>query len=261
LYVAALVLAVAAYFGWVKINKMQAGLATPQPQPVASALAPAPPAAEPTTSTQISSTVAAPATSSVIAPDTTTHSTPAGTLSPAPKPSASKASDSEFASASATSVPSASQPLVVKNETTQPQPVKPTLAEVTQPTAPGVLGIASNSDEKAIAGIISSVPTRVAVAAPQQVRVSQGVSQGLLAKRVQPIYPQQAMQMRVQGSVLLDAKIGKDGSIVSVKRVSGDGMLARAATDAVKQWKYKPYYLNGEPVEIDTEITVNFKLP
>jgi periplasmic protein TonB len=124
-----------------------------------------------------------------------------------------------------------------------------------------MLGIATNSDEKALAGIISSAPVRVPVAAPQHVRISQGVSQGLIAKRVTPVYPQQALQMRVQGSVLLDAKIGKDGSIVSVKRVSGDGVLARAATDAVKQWKYKPYYLNGEPVEIDTEITVNFKLP
>jgi protein TonB len=48
---------------------------------------------------------------------------------------------------------------------------------------------------------------------------------------------------------------------VSIKRVSGDALLAHAAIDAVKQWKYKPYYLNGEPVEIDTEIRVNFKLP
>jgi len=68
------------------------------------------------------------------------------------------------------------------------------------------------------------------------------------------------MQMRLQGAVLLEA-IGKDGSITSVKRISGDALLARSAADAVKQWKYKPYYLNGEPVEIDTQITVNFKLP
>jgi protein TonB len=67
--------------------------------------------------------------------------------------------------------------------------------------------------------------------------------------------------MRVQGAVILDATIGKDGSIVNVKQVSGEPVLVRAAVDAVKQWKYKPYYLNGEPVEITTQITVNFRLP
>jgi TonB family protein len=259
LYVAAVVLAAAAYFGYVKMNKMQAGSTAPQTTTVATTSAPAPaPAVETTTSTPTSA--AAPsATSSVIAPDTTTHSSAAGTNA---KPSASKVAESETGTVTE-NAPASSTPraLVVKSETTHPEPAKPTIAEVTQPSAPGMLGIATNSDEKALAGIISSAPVRVPVAAPQHVRISQGVSQGLIAKRVTPVYPQQALQMRVQGSVLLDAKIGKDGSIVSVKRVSGDGVLARAATDAVKQWKYKPYYLNGEPVEIDTEITVNFKLP
>ena len=108
---------------------------------------------------------------------------------------------------------------------------------------------------------MSSAPTRVPKPTAQTVKISQGVSQGLLVKRVQPVYPPQAMQMRMQGAVLLDATIGKDGSITKVKRVTGDSVLAKAAMDAVKQWKYKPYYLNGEPVEIDTQITVNFKLP
>jgi len=57
------------------------------------------------------------------------------------------------------------------------------------------------------------------------------------------------------------ASIAKDGSISSVKQLSGDAILGRAAADAVRQWKYKPYFLNGEPVEIQTQITVNFKLP
>lgn len=67
--------------------------------------------------------------------------------------------------------------------------------------------------------------------------------------------------MRMEGSVQLQATIGKDGNISNLKIMSGDGILAHAAQDAVKQWKYKPYYLNGEPVEIQTQITVNFKLP
>jgi len=67
--------------------------------------------------------------------------------------------------------------------------------------------------------------------------------------------------MRIQGAVQLLATISKEGQISNLSVLNGDSILARAATDAVRQWKYKPYYLNGEPVEIQTQITVNFKLP
>ena len=70
----------------------------------------------------------------------------------------------------------------------------------------------------------------------------------------------QARQMRVQGPVQLQATISKEGNITNVKVVTGNAQLARAAVDAVKQWKYNPYFLNNEPVEIQTQITVNFKL-
>lgn len=80
-------------------------------------------------------------------------------------------------------------------------------------------------------------------------------------KRVQPVYPQQALQMRLQGAVELEANITKDGRISNVKVLKGDNTLARAAVDAVKQWNYNPYFLNGEPVEIQTQISVVFKLP
>jgi len=95
----------------------------------------------------------------------------------------------------------------------------------------------------------------------QQLKVSQGVSQGLLIKSVEPVYPSLAKQMHIQGAVELLANIGKDGSITKVKLLSGDSVLSHAAIDAVKQWKYKPYYLNDQPVEIQTQITVKFKLP
>jgi protein TonB len=112
-----------------------------------------------------------------------------------------------------------------------------------------------------IGGIISSTPVAVPkVATPQRVRVSQGVSQGLLVRRVQPNYPPLARQARIQGTVVLRAVISKDGSIENLTLVSGHPMLAPAAIDAVKQWKYKPYLLNGEPVEVDTEVLVNFTL-
>jgi protein TonB len=95
----------------------------------------------------------------------------------------------------------------------------------------------------------------------QRIMVSQGVSRGLLVKQVQPTYPRTALQNRVEGSVQLLATVSKNGDISSVKVLSGDSQLARAAVEAVKQWKYKPYLLNGEPVDIQTQITVNFKLP
>lgn len=95
---------------------------------------------------------------------------------------------------------------------------------------------------------------------PQQVQVGQTVSQGLLVYKVQPSYPPLARQARVQGTVVLRAVIGKDGTIQDLSVVSGHPMLTKAALDAVKQWRYKPYLLNGEPVLVQTTINVNFEL-
>jgi periplasmic protein TonB len=112
-----------------------------------------------------------------------------------------------------------------------------------------------------IGGIISSAPVAVPkVATPQRVRVSQGVTQGLLIKRIQPAYPPLARQARIQGTVLLQAEISKSGDIENLRLISGHPMLAPSAIEAVKQWKYRPYILNGEPVEVETQITVNFTL-
>ncbi|HET7441108.1 MAG TPA: TonB family protein [Terriglobales bacterium] len=112
-----------------------------------------------------------------------------------------------------------------------------------------------------IGGIISSTPVAVPkVAAPQRVRVSQGVSQGLLIRKVQPTYPPLARQARIQGTVMLQAEISKDGTIENLRLISGHPMLAPAAIEAVKQWRYKPYMLNGEPVAVETTVMVNFTL-
>jgi protein TonB len=112
-----------------------------------------------------------------------------------------------------------------------------------------------------IGGIISSTPVAVPkVATPTRVRVSQGVSQGLLIHQVKPTYPPLARQARIQGSVVLQAVIAKDGTIQGLKVVSGHPMLTGSAVEAVKQWRYKPYFLNGEPVEVETVVTVNFTL-
>jgi periplasmic protein TonB len=113
-----------------------------------------------------------------------------------------------------------------------------------------------------IGGIISSTPVAVPkVAAPQRVRVSAGVTQGMIIHRVNPTYPQMAKIARVQGPVVLAAIIGKDGAIQNLHVVSSASpLLNQSAIDAVKQWRYRPYILNGEPVEVDTQITVNFTL-
>jgi len=112
-----------------------------------------------------------------------------------------------------------------------------------------------------IGGIISSTPVAVPkVATPQRVRVSQGVSQGLLIRKVQPVYPPLARQARIQGQVLLQAEISKDGTIENLHVISGHPMLTSAAIEAVKQWRYKPYLLNGEPVAVETQVVVNFTL-
>jgi protein TonB len=95
---------------------------------------------------------------------------------------------------------------------------------------------------------------------PQRVRVSQGVSTSLLIKKVAPQYPDDAKQARIQGSVVLQALIDKNGDVADLALVSGHPMLAPAAIKAVKQWKYKPYLLNGQPVNVETQIVVRFSL-
>jgi periplasmic protein TonB len=85
------------------------------------------------------------------------------------------------------------------------------------------------------------------------------ISEGQLLNRVDPVYPRIAVLTGTQGEVRLHAIIAKDGSIQSLNIVSGHPLLVRAAVDAVRQWRYRPYYLNGEAVEVETFITVNFK--
>ena len=126
--------------------------------------------------------------------------------------------------------------------------------------APSMIGIAATGTTAPPPNLVNSTGS-----APkpvlQTINISQGVSQGLLLKKVQPQYPRNALAMHVEGAVELMATISTTGNITSVKVVSGEQLLTKAAVDAVKQWKYKPYLLNGEPVEIQTQVTVNFKLP
>jgi len=179
------------------------------------------------------------------------HSNKSGSEGELSKPSASGATKA------AAPKEEAAQPIVIKSGSAKPM-VKPA-ANVDAP-APSLAGIAPASNAAALPNLMESqakTPTPVL----QTLSVSQGVSQGLLLKKVQPTYPANALRLRLEGSVQLLATVSKNGDISAVKVLSGDAQLAHAAADAVKQWKYKPYLLNGTPVEIQTQVTVNFKLP
>jgi len=82
-----------------------------------------------------------------------------------------------------------------------------------------------------------------------------------LLERVEPEYPEKARQQSIQGPVVLNALVGTDGSVRKVEVISGNPQLVNAAADAVRQWRFRPHNLNGQPVEFETRITVNFQLP
>jgi protein TonB len=154
----------------------------------------------------------------------------------------------------------------LRTPTKIPKKIEIIKEEEAPPPSMGVVGgvpggVPGGQMNGVIGGIISNAPMAVPkVATPQRVRVSQGVTQGMVLHKVQPTYPPLARTARVQGSVILAAVIGKDGAIQNLHVLSGHPLLQQAALEAVKQWRYRPYILNGEPVEVDTQVTVNFTL-
>ena len=95
------------------------------------------------------------------------------------------------------------------------------------------------------------------VAGPK--RIISRLTEAQLVNRVEPVYPRIAVLTGVQGQVKLHAIIARDGSVQSLNAISGHPLLVRAALEAVEQWRYRPYVLNGEAVEVETFITVNFR--
>jgi protein TonB len=90
---------------------------------------------------------------------------------------------------------------------------------------------------------------------------STGVSGGTIEHLVKPTYPAEALRLKRSGRVVLQAVITKEGTVGDLKVINGDSLLARAAMDAVAEWRYQPYVLNGQPIQRTTEITIVFKLP
>jgi protein TonB len=259
---AAVVVGAILYVGW---SHFQSPASRPERQapvevstpsgPIPGSTRPAPPnpaAAQPAARTQPSNQAQAVSTlpTTTAADGEATDEGASAESRPSEKPSASPASQSV-----APGKP-AEAPLVVKGgaaPATKPKPAADT-------PAPNLTAIAATGSGGALSNLVASGETPPQPVL-QSVNISQGVSQGLLLKKVQPAYPRTALTMHVEGIVDLLATISKTGDITAVKVLSGDRQLTPAAVDAVKKWKYKPYLLNGEPVEIQTQVTISFKLP
>jgi periplasmic protein TonB len=127
----------------------------------------------------------------------------------------------------------------------------------------GVIGgVAGGSSSGVLGGILGGTGAVPPPPKPtqQRIRVGGAVQQAKMIRQVQPVYPQIAKTAHVQGTVVLHAIIAKDGTIQELQYISGPPLLMRAAMDAVRQWRYAPTLLNGDPVEVDTTISVIFTL-
>jgi protein TonB len=154
-----------------------------------------------------------------------------------------------------------------------PRSVPREILRVDEPSAPPSVDISGlrvpggTGDPRTSNGVFDSIGTGLNAIVPppppgpstQPPRVSR-MMEGNLIYRVQPQYPPLARQARVQGIGVLRAVISREGKIGSVLVVSGHPLLVKSALDAVRQWRYRPYYLNSEPVEVETQVTVNFTL-
>ncbi len=256
---AAAIVVVALYFGYTQFGGRSAQpLSAPvsTPAPVKSATAPVP-ALKPS-GAQSSTPVSAGSTASS-QPATPSASKPPVSDSDAVSDdvaitTSSSTRSSTPAGKTAVEAKPAEAPMVVKGGTAHAVEAPP-VADAPAPSLTGMTTGASAPPPNLVGS--ESAPKPIL----QTIHISQGVSQGLLIKKVQPSYPRSALTLRVEGAVELMATISKTGDITHIKILSGDGQLTKAAADAVKQWKYKPYLLNGEPVEIQTQVTINFKLP
>jgi TonB family protein len=182
-----------------------------------------------------------------------THQSKANAGADSSQPAASDVAENEVAIASGVS-----EPIVVRKSA--PEAPRGKVSPTIEAPVPSITAIAASGDGGSLPNLLGN-QSKAPAPVLQTLSISQGVSQGLAIKKTQPLYPPSALRMRIEGPVQLLATISKKGDISAVKILSGDPSLARAAVDAVKQWKYKPYMLDGSPVEIQTQITVNFKLP
>jgi periplasmic protein TonB len=153
-------------------------------------------------------------------------------------------------------------PTVHQTQEASPPPVA-TSAGVVAGVPGGVVGGNPDGVLREVLSSTRSVPAPAKMPDPtsvKRIRVASRVVEANLIHDVAPQYPSEAGRARIEGTVVLMAVIGADGSVKDVRIESGLPILAQAAIDAVKQWRYKPYMVDGEPVEVDSRITINFTL-
>ena len=143
---------------------------------------------------------------------------------------------------------------------TETQPELPRLRRALAVTAAAVFTLTACTTALALRVNVAAAAQTPATPAARTVRVSAGVMAGNLLTRVNPTYPQAARDAKIQGAVVLHAVISKDGIVDNLQVISGPADLRASALDAVRQWTYKPYVLNGEPTAAETTITVNYSL-
>jgi protein TonB len=158
---------------------------------------------------------------------------------------------------------------MMNNQLTAPTRIPHDIKMVSEKEAPptssfgvaGMEGLGGGSVGGTMGGIFGGqAAPKVKAEAPKKVNISAGVAVGMLLQKTQPVYPPIAKAARVSGTVVLQATISKTGAIENLRVVSGPAMLQQAALDAVRSWRYRPYLLNNEPVEVETTVNVIFTL-
>jgi protein TonB len=139
-------------------------------------------------------------------------------------------------------------------------PVSSPPGEGTVPIIGAIPGQENSSRWNSILPKSVPAPPSESASTPSRIKVSRGVEAARLIRMVKPNYPQIALQARIEGTVVLEAIVGTDGSVESLRYISGPPLLVQAAIEAVRQWRYQPTLLNGKPVSVETTITVIFKL-
>jgi protein TonB len=155
---------------------------------------------------------------------------------------------------------------MMNNQLTAPTRIPHNITIVAEREAPpssfGVAGMEGlgGSSSGVTDSIFGNSGPKVKAAVAKKVNISAGVMVGMLIQKTTPVYPPIAKAARVSGTVVLQATISKAGQIEGLHVISGPAMLQQAAMDAVKTWRYRPYLLNNEPVEVETTVNVIFTL-
>jgi protein TonB len=190
--------------------------------------------------------------------------TMANTLKPTPATPANANTPTATTETEETDRPLRSQSDAMNHQLNAPSRIPSDLKTLAGKEAPPTSGFGASGMEGMGAsggGVFSGhAGPKVKVAAPTKVSVSAGVAVGLLIQRTAPVYPPIAKSARVSGTVVIQATISKTGSVVNPRVVSGPTMLRQSALDAVKTWRFRPYLLDGEPVEVETTVNVVFAL-